>query len=149
MAQTSDDALRSATCPQNETFTKCSTPEGTCKDFEPALAPFGPSKCECVLGFVRHEGRCIHHTDCQGYLPLNATVSSDSVPPPEECPNDFRYLSDNTFFSETAKTVIDGRISMCWLGRPACPKYNFHCQMGANYSRSFCCPFRVKTRKRN
>lgn len=123
-------------------FTVCSTPEGTCAKFEPDLAPFGPPKCECVLGFVRHQGRCIHHTDCPGYLPLNATVSTNSVSPPEDCPEDFNILSDNTVFSSTATATINGTASLCWLGHlDTCPERHLHCLVGANYSRSVCCPF--------
>ncbi|KAH7717909.1 hypothetical protein AAVH_14640 [Aphelenchoides avenae] len=128
------------TCPQNESFTVCSTPEGTCESVDPRTGPFGPPKCECVLGFVRHGERCIHHSDCPAFGGIKEAINVSSFAAPEKCPRYLDVYSDNFFGTDqTLKAIIEGRAGMCWRGRPECPKLYYHCVVGANASRTFCC----------
>ncbi|KAH7696334.1 SWM-1 protein, partial [Aphelenchoides avenae] len=49
-----------APCPRHERFVECSTPEGTCNDPQARALPIGHPKCQCLEGYVRHEGRCVN-----------------------------------------------------------------------------------------
>ncbi|KAH7695869.1 hypothetical protein AAVH_37067, partial [Aphelenchoides avenae] len=66
-------------CPRHERFVECSTPEGTCDDPQARALPIEHPKCQCLEGYVRHEGRCVNEcpTRLQPVEELNRGVVED------------------------------------------------------------------------
>ncbi|PIO63985.1 trypsin Inhibitor like cysteine rich domain protein, partial [Teladorsagia circumcincta] len=53
-----------AACGANEEFQQCASCEPTCGPITPCLPFCFPPACQCIGGYVRHNGKCIRRTDC-------------------------------------------------------------------------------------